>query len=194
MRESHDEEKLDTSDDLISQVLLIHGNPSNRHDRFKVLEEVKMESEKDICLFAGSLELLSNQLQDINQGDCSVCTRSFSRQENYDNAFKQLSQKIKETEASRESTNVVEIHSAVVRELNQSPTFEKLSTQVTHSRVTVNMRIGALQELRNQKMECLSEQRCFACCQIFESADIPEYLRKVDLQACLMQERLHYHS
>ena len=62
------------------------------------------------------------------------------------------------------------------------------------ARVVVNLRNGSLTELRNQKVECLAAQQCFACMRVLEGSQFAEFLRMVDRRAAAMQRNLHVHS
>mmetsp|Transcript_13238 Transcript_13238/g.21543 ORF Transcript_13238/g.21543 Transcript_13238/m.21543 type:complete len:232 (+) Transcript_13238:148-843(+) len=177
---------------LVQDLLSQHGDPSNINDQFKTLGQIKLDSERDICIFAGAIDLLNNQLGESKKSDsCAVCARSYETQECYDNCLAQIKVKIDETETARTESNVLKVHEACTLALLKQ--FQE-NNETCQSRVAFNMRTGALTELRNQKAECLQDLKCFACLRNFRGSDVTDYLTMVDRQAYQMQERLHVHN
>jgi hypothetical protein len=182
---------------VVRAVMEQHGDPTNRFDRFKVLEEAMLNSERDICIFAGAIELLRQQLADATRnGSCSVCARAFQCAQDYENCVEQLDIKIRETETARSESNVVEVHNSTksaLQSMSKCGGGSLSAEKMFESRVSFNMRSGSLTELRNQKVECLQDQRCFACLRDLRGTEVVSYLQRVDRNALHMQERLHVH-
>jgi hypothetical protein len=216
---------------LAQEVLARHGSPLNPSDQIRTLRDVMLESERDICIFAGAVELLASQCAESARAQCcSVCARALAHTGELSQVAEQLDIKRRETEAARDESNVLGVYAAARQALAgllarhppahgaphvlapqlrlpapsppQSPLPPHLLAPVGlqddgdlkfESRVAFNMRSGALTELRNQKAECLQDQRCFACLRAFPGTALIDYLRRVDWNANQMQERLHVH-
>ena len=169
--------------------------------------QARLESERDLCIFTGALGYLREQLSNVNCGQCPVCYRSYTSQDNVELCRQQIQQKIEETEQARENLNLVDIHNSCVRSLSEvrTPSYLDKSDSMPLSsilellaekqpRVAFNIRNGALTELRNQKVECLISKTCFACRQSFSYAESVQFLSRIDHMASSMEKELHVHT
>mmetsp|Transcript_17305 Transcript_17305/g.30496 ORF Transcript_17305/g.30496 Transcript_17305/m.30496 type:complete len:236 (-) Transcript_17305:344-1051(-) len=186
-------ENADEEAELVQDILEQHGAPDNEIDQVKALQEAMLESERYICFFAGAVELLANQVTDSRSTNCcSVCARKFDQPTHLSTCLEQLDVKRQEIEAAREECNALKIYNASKNALASVP-HVNIADKKFESRVSFNMRDGALNEVRDQKAQCLQDQRCFACLRALENSELIDYLTRVDRNAYQMQERLHIH-
>ncbi len=196
-------------DELLSMIFEKSGSSNNHFDQCKVLEQTALENERNLCIFAGAVEILKNQLVEAQKGGaCSVCTRKFYSQKDEENCINQLITRINEAEEARDNSTTFNIYHSVKKELLRRKRGEKIMdvqypdkngifTNSEHnkldSRIALSIRIGSLTEFRSQKAECLHNQCCFACLRDFVGSEVMNYLKHVDRKASYMQELLHVH-
>eukprot|EP00512_Aurantiochytrium_limacinum_P002181 CAMPEP_0171495846 /NCGR_PEP_ID=MMETSP0958-20121227/6366_1 /TAXON_ID=87120 /ORGANISM="Aurantiochytrium limacinum, Strain ATCCMYA-1381" /LENGTH=304 /DNA_ID=CAMNT_0012029869 /DNA_START=925 /DNA_END=1839 /DNA_ORIENTATION=- len=226
----------------LKELLEEHGDPEDAHDQYKTILDIKTDMERDISIFAGAIQLLTDQHDDTEAGTCcSVCLREFESNADLRTALAELDAKIRATEVARDKSCVVERYHlckiALETAQRSGGNFEdamdtddddvERSSQNSScvsggsprgptemvivegdsdagsedsgqpaldmcQRVAFNIRTGQLTELRNQKVENLQDQRCFACHRDFSGTGLAEYLRNVDRRAYAMSERLHH--
>mmetsp|Transcript_17832 Transcript_17832/g.21776 ORF Transcript_17832/g.21776 Transcript_17832/m.21776 type:complete len:149 (+) Transcript_17832:116-562(+) len=142
---------------------------------------------------------------------CPVCQRDYDcKVTESRKCVEQLEIKIADTKKARDNAKVLQTHEECVNSLVElkealkiknyacsNVTF-KIGTDLSadsgcQSRMSFNMRMGSLTELRNQKVECLVAKQCFGCVRDFTPNESAEFLRKVDHTASQMQKELHIH-
>jgi len=174
-------------------------------DKIKSLNQTRLESERDISIFAGALDLLQHQLSRARESKCPVCDRKYGAPEEIECSAKQLQIRIKEMESTRNESNVVAVYEECMKALEalrHSPVspFRRTdlglaqNNQNPQSRVSFNMKTGSLTELRNQKIECLVSKQCLACLRVFKGDEAPEFLRRIDYLAGNLSRELHIHQ
>lgn len=176
--------------------------------KVKELAQQRLETERDTFVFSGAIQYLEKQLQVAHSRDnlfCPVCHREYGcRVNDPKNCIEQLQAKITETKQARDEARVLELYEECIASINQMKQvceMKGLQGSLIHvdadngcqSRISFNVRTGALTELRNQKTECLVAKQCFGCERGFTPNESAEYLRKADHTASQMQKELHIH-
>ena len=164
-----------------------------RLDKIRALTEARQASEKSLCMFQGALKLVEEQeAWGESMGGCAVCRRALPAGSERAACSARLRERHAALERARDGAELLAIHQECVRQIAvlDAGRGRSRSFRVSEARVLVNIRAGALVELRNQKHEVLAAGHCFACLHPVRGADVERYLAATDKRAAEMERLL----
>jgi hypothetical protein len=192
----------------------------NIHDSLKALEEVRQDAEKGMFMFDGAIRLLHKQEEDsIKTGSCAVCHRRFSSNGQLQDCTDSLQLKkhtvmrVRNEEAvalrdtclqamsdlRRGNNHVLTNLTTTLTSGNNSSSNSSMANNSSDSRtpsatrLAFYLRTGELSEWRQQKLDCMTSMRCFACMRDFSAEEFSSFLKRVDHRAAVMERELHMH-
>jgi len=142
--------------------------------------DVKDECRKQIIVYQAASKLVTLNIEQTNRGSsCGLCDRPFSDDSEKENCLYNL----------RARLGVFECHQVNIQDI----TLKKYKTRVEADIKAANnlpiVRKGYSSYIRQVKQTCLTKKKCIGCKRMFSSAELGEFLSRLDRWSNILHNR-----